>query len=305
MISIHAPREGGDGKLPGTQHSPPYFNPRPPRGGRPNSADSSAKAVLFQSTPPARGATTYRRHDDYMAYISIHAPREGGDMGLPFLVDNDIKFQSTPPARGATELWLESLRQGCISIHAPREGGDTGATSAAGIKSNFNPRPPRGGRHTRCASLICQYQFQSTPPARGATNTLCDTGDINAISIHAPREGGDSKIRSDRAKVDISIHAPREGGDLRVMMMLPPSKISIHAPREGGDRDPSGGSGHHADFNPRPPRGGRHRRCASRSRRPYFNPRPPRGGRLHEGAKGLPFLDFNPRPPRGGRPSAF
>ena len=33
------------------------------------------------------------------------------------------------------------------------------------------------------------------------------------ISIHAPREGGDSLFASDRVRVIISIHAPREGGD--------------------------------------------------------------------------------------------
>ena len=34
----------------------------------------------------------------------------------------------------------------------------------------------------------------------------------------------------------ISIHAPREGGDLLPMMFLPLTGISIHAPREGGDK---------------------------------------------------------------------
>ena len=34
------------------------------------------------------------------------------------------------------------------------------------------------------------------------------------ISIHAPREGGDSKFVFTRSKgILISIHAPREGGD--------------------------------------------------------------------------------------------
>ena len=34
-----------------------------------------------------------------------------------------------------------------------------------------------------------------------------------AISIHAPREGGDEKKYNDMLSEDISIHAPREGGD--------------------------------------------------------------------------------------------
>ena len=35
------------------------------------------------------------------------------------------------------------------------------------------------------------------------------------ISIHAPREGGDSSKRNRIVDANISIHAPREGGDRR------------------------------------------------------------------------------------------
>ena len=60
----------------------------------------------------------------------------------------------------------------------------------------------------------CRETFQSTPPARGATN----------LSLRYEREGG------------ISIHAPREGGDRPPPGAVPMlSEISIHAPREGGD----------------------------------------------------------------------
>ena len=55
--------------------------------------------------------------------ISIHAPREGSDMGQPILCMM-MKFLSTLPARGAT--WRHSIFYlgGYISIHAPREGSD-------------------------------------------------------------------------------------------------------------------------------------------------------------------------------------
>ena len=58
-ISIHAPREGGDG-IPWRQTvEPTYFNPRPPRGGRRRTGYSFDRwDSEFQSTPPARGATT-------------------------------------------------------------------------------------------------------------------------------------------------------------------------------------------------------------------------------------------------------
>ena len=124
----------------------------------------------FQSTPPARGATPLV-YDDSLSYyisihapreggdfarelkgqryifISIHAPREGGDLGVLGYAANSDLFQSTPPARGATK----SI-QGCRCF-----------------LSYFNPRPPRGGRRDDPAGRLGDVVFQSTPPARGAT----------------------------------------------------------------------------------------------------------------------------------------
>ena len=58
--------------------------------------------TIFQSTPPARGATWSNIQTLQLGYeISIHAPREGGD--------------------GTAQHPAEVVP---ISIHAPREGGD-------------------------------------------------------------------------------------------------------------------------------------------------------------------------------------
>ncbi len=82
-----------------------------------------------------------------LVQISIHAPREGGDVKATDSLGTTVTFQSTPPARGATwnnnsfelvELFQSTppargatagcngfiFRTGGISIHAPREGGD-------------------------------------------------------------------------------------------------------------------------------------------------------------------------------------
>ena len=100
--------------------------------------------------------------------ISIHAPREGGDS----------------VAVGGGEC--------CgISIHAPREGGDSRPRSSASCMSDFNPRPPRGGRLGLFRDFPQFNRFQSTPPARGATIHFCRFTKLILISIHAPREGGD------------------------------------------------------------------------------------------------------------------
>ena len=78
-----------------------------------------------------------------------------------------------------------------ISIHAPREGGDREVFFMSNIDK----------------------QFQSTPPARGATSPIRTALRGFLISIHAPREGGDPMLTSRSAPGEISIHAPREGGD--------------------------------------------------------------------------------------------
>ena len=58
--------------------------------------------AVFQSTPPARGATCVRQRAGPLVKISIHAPREGGDVEVPGMDGAIDLFQSTPPARGAT-----------------------------------------------------------------------------------------------------------------------------------------------------------------------------------------------------------
>ena len=78
--------------------------------------------------------------------------------------------------------------------------------------------------------------FQSTPPARGATNFPEKSCIFIDISIHAPREGGDFVLFLFLLPVlRISIHAPREGGDVMDGNGTTFGSISIHAPREGGD----------------------------------------------------------------------
>ena len=86
--------------------------------------------------------------------------------------------------------------------------------------------------------LLClpASAFQSTPPARGATNKVIFVSQSTTISIHAPREGGDVRPHGKKLQIcRISIHAPREGGDEREWNENQQDNISIHAPREGGD----------------------------------------------------------------------
>ena len=78
-ISIHALREEGDRTVPKSGLLKIYFNPRPPRGGRPVNFSAVGNLELFQSTPSARRATAPRCGRLGLVGISIHALREEGD----------------------------------------------------------------------------------------------------------------------------------------------------------------------------------------------------------------------------------
>ena len=145
------------------------FNPRPPRGGRRPARSGSQGPYQFQSTPPARGATQRDIVIGTVGIISIHAPREGGDCGLWMFRNIQCNFNPRPPRGGR----LHTILQRTCST------------------TDFNPRPPRGGRQKPNTRYQEGNQFQSTPPARGATKTRVKTKQITRISIHAPREGGD------------------------------------------------------------------------------------------------------------------
>ena len=58
--------------------------------------------TVFQSTLPARGATTTGKLFEQSFIISIHTPREGSDLSGSLTWNQALIFQSTLPARGAT-----------------------------------------------------------------------------------------------------------------------------------------------------------------------------------------------------------
>ena len=81
-ISIHAPREGGDGQVSLPNGVERDFNPRPPRGGRRHDLLIHDCAVTISIHAPREGGDLFGKSSDAVPNISIHAPREGGDFGL-------------------------------------------------------------------------------------------------------------------------------------------------------------------------------------------------------------------------------
>ena len=194
MISIHAPREGGDTACTSRCTCRPYFNPRPPRGGRRAPKDAGRHPGHFNPRPPRGGRPARAK---YLQSLSL--------------------FQSTPPARGATLSALTCGPSPAYFNPRPPRGGRPLMAELRSRRKHFNPRPPRGGRRPHLKQIVPQTHisihapreggdanhdttlvlgrtFQSTPPARGATRpTWRLLLRPNRISIHAPREGGDSK----------------------------------------------------------------------------------------------------------------
>ena len=170
--------------------------------------------------------------------ISIHAPRTGSDLCARKEGSHDLQ----------------------ISIHAPRTGSDFCRRLPNLRRQYFNPRSPHGERRDgRFASLVLSVEFQSTLPARGATNpdpeqssqvysfqsTLPARGatrdkdtlaNYDPFQSTLPARGATLLLLSPGASRRISIHAPRTGSDGGAFRDVPRAAvISIHAPRTGSD----------------------------------------------------------------------
>ena len=148
---------------------------------------------LFQSTLPAWGATVRGQLVVKSSDISIHAPRVGSDLAAQ--------------AVGA---------QPAISIHAPRVGSDLVVLAVRPRLSVFQSTLPAWGATPRPAPLHgADGHFNPRSP-RGERHSAFTVGRFKDISIHTPRVGSDRSVSRQRRTVrSISIHAPRVGSDTR------------------------------------------------------------------------------------------
>ena len=170
-VSIHAPREGSDVER----------------------LLLAGQNLVFQSTPPERGATSFTWCiQKYTCCFNPRPPR-GERHNRNNRNNRNGRFQSTPPERGATRRGRNRLIDDDVSIHAPREGSDIRKFNLLKLFFRFNPRPPRGERRPQGLNYIPPPPFQSTPPERGATITIINPAEMDGVSIHAPREGSDDR----------------------------------------------------------------------------------------------------------------
>ncbi len=257
------------------------FNPRSPRGERQswfiqlfvdNEFQSTLPARgatatphqlpfisdLFQSTLPARGATSLEAIVKLFAVISIHAPREGSDIGNEFgvagLMDfnprsprgerqlrrtnypSERQFQSTLPARGATGSEVIDVTINDISIHAPREGSD-----------------PRG--------LLPRFRgvaFQSTLPARGATLIfVCKSTLTGNFNPRSPRGERLAKGVGHGHGVQFQSTLPARGATKMSPISYTTETFQSTLPARGATKFIHNSENLIYNFNPRSPRGER------------------------------------------------
>ena len=190
---------------------------------------------------------SHRRHLEIK--ISIHALREEGDIRSLGRTEEAAIFLSTPSARRATEDLKMLAQKSIISIHALREEGDGHPYHKQPYKTDFYPRPPRGGRPWVSTTTPTPPAFLSTPSARRATTPARAVCRASLISIHALREEGDQKSFSKPAATAKFLSTPS------ARRATPWSEVLEIV---------------NTDFYPRPPRGGRRSKALSSDARTPF-----------------------------------
>ena len=169
------------------------FNPRPPCGGRHAIRELLGGSQPFQSAPPVWGATIEASNNAQTMGVSIRAPRVGGDSAADTTSRRCAGFNPRPPCGGRLGRKFIGIEQDPVSIRAPRVGGDRRAPPGPRSISRFNPRPPCGGRPLLPRLSRAWPLFQSAPPVWGATYDHRYFQMLTAVSIRAPRVGGDSR----------------------------------------------------------------------------------------------------------------
>ena len=262
-VSIRAPRARGD---------------YPPAGCAPR-----ATLGLFQSAPPARGATPATGSPGRKAWFQSCSPREGRRMTTVPHSTSGNGFTRRPPREGRLceprEGWGARRRFYC----APRARGDRPSGSDPQPGRGFNPRPPREGRLARPGPPGRPDRSIRAPRARPRDVERRDR-DRHRVSIRSRARG--DRVRRERAPLARRFHSrpPCEGRPPTVPACSPERRhVSILCP-------PAPGATGLAAWPALPARD-------------RFNPRPPREGRLEVVTLSSPpaASRFNPRPPAWAR----
>ena len=171
-ISIHAPRTGSDGgcRRGGGSH---HISIHAPRTG--SDVSRGLSGVLhrqFQSTLPARGATSPVGYQEF--FIANFNPRSPHGERRPSSMGITLRriFQSTLPARGATRE-RSRFCPVCVKFQStlPARGATVSGGGTRQWQTRFQSTLPARGATYESTWRLEDELFQSTLPARGATIT--------------------------------------------------------------------------------------------------------------------------------------
>ena len=214
------------------------FNPRPPRGERPELIQSCERIAQNFNPRPPRG-------------------ERPADVVIFYRNRND--FNPRPPRGERLSECGEYAEPKMISIHALREESDSRSRWPAPARRHFNPRPPRGERLSRYGRPVRPPRYFNPRPPRGERPPMNpERFKRILISIHALREESDRPGQPPLAgNLHFNPRPPRGERRQALRVVHPEQPISIHALREESDHEPRAQQGHLFYFNPRPPRGER------------------------------------------------
>ncbi len=150
-----------------------HFNPLPPRRERQDQAYIVYAWINFNPLPPRRGRQWRWRIFKSRMMISIHSLLAEGDVHACKSTYQQYPFQSTPSSQRETAARLQQM----------------------GLSADFNPLPPRRGRHAETGEPMC----------------------MSAISIHSLLAEGDGICGRGEITLDISIHSLLAEGDCQAL----------------------------------------------------------------------------------------
>ena len=232
IISIHAPRTGSDDSLADSSLQVAISIHAPRTGSDRTQGTTPCRTSSFQSTLPARGATAScsaesclpryfnprSPHGERLSVtstnftvscISIHAPRTGSDSARQPSRCKSPDFNPRSPHGERRSECRPVHDSQTISIHAPRTGSDTGADKYIdwALISIHAPRTGSDVTHTGINRFA--FQFQSTLPARGATQLLADYDRPSEFQSTLPARGATPTMKTCwRKKGDFNPRSP-------------------------------------------------------------------------------------------------
>ena len=168
------------------------------------------------------------------------------------------KFQSTSPGWRTTSCQASGILHPYISIHVPRVEDDSEGGRRRTPNTDFNPRPPGGGRlqwilpqteeslfqstspgwrtTMRILLLMFSYPFQSTSPGWRTTRLFSNCRSRESISIHVPRVEDDTVLEwMSSSNVKFQSTSPGWRTTDKVRGDGESYSISIHVPRVEDD----------------------------------------------------------------------